>query len=197
MPLDAVLEVSTASQPEEISTLPRREVRTEPVEVAKLLLLEEGRMESQLFEEFKNHVSAELSDGRCGNKLKEYILRSCNAADQSVVREALQAVANTIATCIYDHFEEKITQEVEAAQNAPWRTQLPDQPLQEEDDYAKFLSEFVRRNLRRFYKPHDKTVEDIARQAAQKVSHEVDVPQKFIPGLAKLALYDFIIFCGM
>ena len=73
---------------------------------------------------------AELSDGACRDKLKEYIRQSYSTANQSVVREALQAVANMFTNCICDHFEEKIAQKVAAAQNAPWRAQLPDQPLQ-------------------------------------------------------------------
>jgi len=40
-------------------------------------------------------------------------------------------------------------------------------------------------------------VENIAKQAAQKVSRELNVPHELMPGLAKLALYDFIILCGM
>jgi len=201
MPSDGVLEVSTATQPIVVSASPRREMRQlqEPVEAVRLsqLRLEERRTISQLFEEFKNHVSAELSDGRCRGELEKCIRQSCSTTDQSVVREALQAVASAFATCACDHFEEKITQKVEAAQNTPWRAQLPDQPLQEEDDYAKFLSEFAQQNLRRFYKPNDEKVENIAKQAAQKVSREVKVPHELMPGLAKLALYDFIIFCGM
>jgi hypothetical protein len=198
MPLETVLEVTTVSQPVVTGTSRGRgrSALQVPVEVARLPPLE-GRTASQLFEEFKNHVSTELSDGACRDKLEEYIRQSSSVANQSVVREALQTVASTFANCICDHFEEKITQKVEAAQNAPWRAQLPDQPLHEADDYAKFLSEFVQQNLRRFYQPHDKNVENIAKQAAQKVCYEVNVPHEFIPGLAKLALYDFIILCGM
>lgn len=197
-PFDAV-EVSTVPQPIVTSKPPlREEVRALPesVEVATRPWLRE-RTASQLFEEFVNHVTAELSDSACRDRLKEYIHQSCSIANQSAVREALQAAANAFANCICDHFEEKIKQKVAAAQNAPWRAQLPDRPLQEADDYANFLSEFVQQNLRCFYKPHDKDVENIAKQAAEKVSRELNVPHELMPGLAKLALYDFIILCGM
>ena len=165
-------------------------------DLTKLSRLAEERKVSQLFEEFKDHITTELSDGGCRDKLKECIRQSCSSADQSLVREALQTVASTFANCIRDRFQEKITHDIAEAQNSPWKLQLPDRPLQKEDDYVEYLSEFVQQNLGRFYKPHDKKVENIAKQAAQ-VSHEVNVPQEFIPGLAKLALFDFIIFCGM
>jgi hypothetical protein len=186
--------------PLEVNTVPQPVVTNEPPkqeEVTRLSRPTEERTASQLFEEFKNHVAAELSDGACRNKLTDCIRKSCSVSNQSVVREAVQVVANTFANCICDHFEEKIRQKVTAAQNAPWKAQLPNQPLQEADDYAEFLSEFVQQNLRRFYEPHGKDVKNIAKQAAQKVVHEVNVPPEFMPGLAKLALYDFIIFCGM
>lgn len=190
MPLDTV----------EVNTVPQRVVTSEPPkqgEVTRLSRRTEERTASQLFEEFKDHVAAELSDGACRDKLTECIRKSCSVGNQSVVREALQVVANTFANCIRDHFEEKIRQKVTVAQNAPWRAQLPNQPLQEADGYEEFLSEFVQQNLRQFYEPHGKDVKNIAKQAAQKVVREVNVPHEFIPGLAKLALYDFIIFCGM
>jgi len=47
-----------------------------------------------------------------GTSLKNIIHQSYSIANQSVVREAIQAVANTFANCIHDHFEEKITQKV-------------------------------------------------------------------------------------
>ncbi len=165
-------------------------------DVAKLSRLEDERKTSQLFEEFKDHIAAELSDGACRDKIKECIRQSCNNTDQIVVREALQTVASTFANCVRDHFQEKITQGITAAQDAPWKAQLPDHTLQKADDYATYLSEFVQQNLSRFYTPNDKDVENIAKQAA-KVSSEVNVLQEFIPGLAKLALFDFIMFCGM
>ena len=165
-------------------------------DVAKSSRLEEEREASQLFEEFKDHIAAELSDGACRDKLKECIRQSRSNTDQIVVREALQTVASTFVNCIRDHFQEKTTQGIAAAQKASWRKQLPDHTLQKADDYATYLSEFVQQNLSRFYTPNDKDVENIAKQAAKKVSSEVNVPQEFIPGLAKLALFDFIMFCG-
>jgi hypothetical protein len=168
-----------------------------PAEVTRLPRPENEYSVSQLFEEFNTHLAAELSDGACKNKLEGHINQFCSNNTPSVTHEALQAVANQFANCICDHFVEKMTQKVEAAQKAPWRMQLPSQPLRNTFEYEEFLSTFVERNLPRFYDPHDKAVENIAKQAVENVSRRVDVPPELMPGLAQLALYDFIIFCGM
>lgn len=174
-------EARTLSEPVEVSTVPQPAGETTI---------------SQLFKEFNAHLVAELSDGACRGRLEECIRQVCST-NQSVVREALQAVASTFASYICDHFAEEMTQKATAAQKAPWRAQLPSRSLQAADEYAGFLSEFVQQNLRRFYDPYDETVRDIARQAARNASRKVNVPHELMPGLAKLALYDFIIFCGM
>src|SRR5579871_1927539 len=156
--------------------------QTPEQDVAKLSRPAEESNPLQLFHEFKDHIKAELSDGACRNKLKECIRQSCCSTDQIIVREALQTVASTFANCIRDHFQEKITQAIATAQKAPWKAQLPHRPLQKADDYVEYLSKFARENLSAFYQPHDKYVENIAKQAAQ-VSSEVNVPCEFIPGL--------------
>lgn len=151
----------------------------------------------QLFDEFKDHIVAEISDGECRDTLKECIRQLRGSTEPSVFREALQTVASRIAGCIRDHFQEKLSQEITESRKSRWRAQLPVRPLQNADDYSKYLSEFVQQNLTRFYKPHGKNVKDIATQAAEMVSSEVNVSHELIPGLAKLALFDFVIFCGM
>jgi hypothetical protein len=79
---------------------------------------------------------------------------------------------------------------------SPWMAQLSDQPLRTADEYMGFLSKFTQEHLRRFYDPNDEIVGNVARQAAQELARKINVPQKLMPGLAKLALYDFIILCG-
>jgi hypothetical protein len=77
-----------------------------------------------------------------------------------------------------------------------WMAQLSDRPLRTADEYTGFLSKFTQEHLRRFYKPNDETVQKVARQAALEVARRINVPQNLMPGVAKLALYDFIILCG-
>jgi hypothetical protein len=182
----------------EVSAVLHEEARTlsEPVEVSTVPQPVGEYTVSQLFREFDAHLVAELSDGACRGRVEERIRQVCNITNQSVVREALQAVASTFASYICDHFAEEMTQKSAAVQKAPWRAQLPSRSLQSVNEYTEFLSEFVQQNLRRFYDPYDETVRDIARQAARNASRKVDVPHELMPGLAKLALYDFIIFCG-
>jgi hypothetical protein len=79
---------------------------------------------------------------------------------------------------------------------SPWMAQLSDQPLRTSDEYTGFLTKFTQEHLRKFYDPNDETVRNVARQAAREVAYKMNVPQTLMPGLAKLALYDFIILCG-
>jgi hypothetical protein len=79
---------------------------------------------------------------------------------------------------------------------SPWMANLSEQPLRTVDEYTTFLSKFTQEHLREFYGPNNKAVQSVARKAAQEVAGKINVPQKLMPGLAKLALYDFIILCG-
>jgi hypothetical protein len=78
-----------------------------------------------------------------------------------------------------------------------WMKQLPDQPLRTAQEYTWFLSKFTQEHLRRFYDPNDEAVQNVAMRAARDKTRKLNVPQNLMPGLAKLALYDFIILCGM
>jgi hypothetical protein len=64
------------------------------------------------------------------------------------------------------------------------------------DEYTGFLDQFAREYLHKFYGPNDETIRSVARQATQEGTQKIKVPQNLMPGLAKLALYDFIILCG-
>jgi hypothetical protein len=77
-----------------------------------------------------------------------------------------------------------------------WTRQLSEQPLRTAHEYTGFLSNFTQEHLRRFYEPNDETIQNVAMQAARDVARKINVPQNLMPGLAKLALYDFIILCG-
>jgi hypothetical protein len=79
---------------------------------------------------------------------------------------------------------------------SPWMAQLSDQPLRTADEYTGFLSKFAQEHLHRFYDLNDETAQNVARQAALEGARKINVPQELMPGLAKLALYDFIILCG-
>ncbi|KAF2184563.1 hypothetical protein K469DRAFT_666366 [Zopfia rhizophila CBS 207.26] len=191
--------ISTVSETVEAGSRPsaREEARTfpEPIGVTTALQPAGERIVSQLFREFNAHLAAELSDGARRANLEECIRRSCSITNDSIVCDAVQGVANTFANHICDNFTKEMTEKTAAAQKVPWRAQLPSQSLQIADEYLKFLSRFVEQNLQRFYDPYDETVRNIAEQAARKVSRKVNVPQQLMPGLAKLALYDFIMFC--
>jgi hypothetical protein len=151
---------------------------------------------SQLFEEFKIHLAAELSESVYRDKIEGYIRRTRDSSTRSATREALQQVAGSVAACICDNFDQKITHELAAVKQAPWRARLPDHPLQTAEEIEEFLSEFTRTHLSRFYEPNDDTVRSIATQVAHDDFRRVHVPDELIPGLAQLALYDFVIFCG-
>jgi len=181
-------------EPVEVSTMPRRvKTRSDSSEQKEVEILQRSAKErtpSQLIEEFRSHLVAELSDGACRDKLEACIRQSCSNTTQSVVREAIQAIASKFASCICDHFTEKWTQEVDAAKNR--REQLLPSRPETVDEYEEFLSEFVCQNLSKFRDSCDNAIGDIAKRAAQYASSD-----ELVPGLAKLALYDFIILCGM
>lgn len=188
-------------EPVEVGTMPqRRKTRSgssEQKEVGILQRPAKERTPSQLIEEFRSHLVAELSDGACRDNLEACVAQSCSNTTQSVVREAIQAIASKFASCICDHFAEKWTQEVDAAKNRREKL-LPSKP-ETVDEYEEFLSEFARQNLSKFRHSWRKTIGDIAERAVQYVSSEEVGPElaELGPGLAKLALYDFIILCGM
>lgn len=111
--------------------------------------------------------------------------------------EAIQAVAAAFARRIDDKFEAQLASELTAARMASWRAELSSKPLYTQQDYAVFLGPFVTQFLPSFYHADDQAVQEIASRAAETISQTSDVPHDLVPGLAKLALYDFVILCGM
>ena len=67
------------------------------------------------------------------------------------------------------------------------------------EEYTAYAQEFVTKDLQLFFGQNSSYVKKIAEKAAQmanKLADEFDVEREWIPGLVKLTLYDFIIFCG-
>ncbi|OCL09002.1 hypothetical protein AOQ84DRAFT_272414, partial [Glonium stellatum] len=66
------------------------------------------------------------------------------------------------------------------------------------EQYSAYLDDFIEDNLAYFYPPNDDRVKEIARRAAdqaQTVTTKLQLSPDLTPGLAKLALYDFVILC--
>ena len=63
----------------------------------------------------------------------------------------------------------------------------------------EYTQDFIRKNLENFPQVTDKSVKSIAEKAATKadiIAAELGLRTEIIPGLTKLALYDFVILCG-
>ena len=61
------------------------------------------------------------------------------------------------------------------------------------------MNKFIKDNLTKFYEPDDHLVKDLAKKAAgqaRTVTEEYHLRPEETAGLAKLALYDFVILCG-
>jgi hypothetical protein len=61
------------------------------------------------------------------------------------------------------------------------------------------LNRFIKDNLAKFYESDDHVVKDLAEKAADQaraVTEEYHLQPEETAGLAKLALYDFVILCG-
>jgi hypothetical protein len=61
------------------------------------------------------------------------------------------------------------------------------------------LSRFVKNNLTQFYEPDDHLVKDLAERAADQaraITKEYCLQPEETAGLAKFALYDFVVLCG-
>ena len=72
-------------------------------------------------------------------------------------------------------------------------------PPETEEEYHKYVWNFVNENLSEFYKEGDPFVENIIRQAASKskdLATTYQLRPEVTPKLVKLALYDFFILCG-
>jgi D-arabinose 1-dehydrogenase-like Zn-dependent alcohol dehydrogenase len=153
----------------------------------------------QFVKEFLAHVTAELSDGARRASIEKWIRHYVMSVvhDETAVSDALQAVAATFAMQIYGSFGEELQKEIAIALAVPWRAQLRSSQPRTETEYEEFLAGFVTQHLRLFYDPNDEDVRKVASKAAKRVKKETKISQKLIPGLAKLALYDFIFLCGM
>jgi len=151
----------------------------------------------QLAAEFSAHINAELKDGAKRDFIEKWIQYYVTTHDETAVREALQAVAATLAAHIHNHFGKELQKEIPIAIAAPWRAQLGSSKLETETEYQDFLEDFTAQHLPLFYDSNNKMVQKVASKAAKRVREEMGISHKLIPGLAKLALYDFIFLCGM
>ena len=161
---------------------------------------EDERKVDQFMKEFLEHLKNELSDGARRSHIKGWIrshLSSASHADDTVINEALQAVAATSATLLQHSFSYELTKEIDVAIKAPWRYQLARTTLKTEEEYQVFLNVFVTQNLYQFYNTEDQKVNEVACNAARRVREKTKISHRLIPGLAKLALYDFVFLCGM
>ena len=67
------------------------------------------------------------------------------------------------------------------------------------DAYVEYTQEFVAKNIENFSQVTDKSVKSIAEKAATQadiIAAELGLRTGIIPGLVKLAFYDFVILCG-
>ena len=74
-----------------------------------------------------------------------------------------------------------------------------DKPPETEEEYRKYVWDFVNKDLSEFYKEGDPFVERIVQQAASKskdLTTTYQLRPEVTPKLVKLALYDFFILCG-
>ena len=63
----------------------------------------------------------------------------------------------------------------------------------------EYTQDFVTKNIENFSQVTDKSVKSIAEKAATQadvIAAELGLRTELIPGLVKLAFYDFVILCG-
>jgi hypothetical protein len=75
----------------------------------------------------------------------------------------------------------------------------PPLPPQTTEEYQNYLGNFIDDNLSQFFDPSSKFVKELAKTAAEtakKVATELGLSAHTASGLARLALYDFVILCG-
>ena len=63
----------------------------------------------------------------------------------------------------------------------------------------EYTQDFVTKNIEDFSQVTDKSVKSIAEKAATQadvIAAELGLRTEIIPGLVKLAFYDFVILCG-
>lgn len=63
----------------------------------------------------------------------------------------------------------------------------------------EYTQDFVTKNIENFSEVTDKSVKSIAEKAATQadvIAAELGLRTEIIPGLVKLAFYDFVILCG-
>ncbi|KAK0517141.1 hypothetical protein JMJ35_000296 [Cladonia borealis] len=71
-------------------------------------------------------------------------------------------------------------------------------PPQTKDAYVEYTQDFVTKNIENFSQVTDKSVKSIAEKAATQadiIAAELGLRTEIIPGLVKLAFYDFVILC--
>jgi len=155
----------------------------------------------QLYCEFGEHLQSELQDEGCKNALLHHINYKLRAHhdDPAAGREAVQFAAKQCTDLVVTYFSTFIDKGYRKALKAPWRQQIPSLEPRSDEGYSEYLADFMSKHLGPFHATQSKNIMAVSRRAAAsaiKVTQEIGIGQKYLPGLAKLALYDFIFFCG-
>jgi hypothetical protein len=156
---------------------------------------------SQLVNELASHLAANLtSPGLLNNVLKNHINKSLANRDCTTVAEAVRAVADELAIRLADQLPHMLVQQLGVANSPKPKPEpsVPEQP-QTAEEYSAYLDDFIEENLANFYPPKDERVRKLAKRAAdqaQAVTDKFHLSPELTTGLAKLALYDFVILCG-
>ena len=156
---------------------------------------------SQLIDELASHLTTNLtSPGLLNNALKSYINKSLVNRECTTVAEAVHAIADELAIRLADQLPHMLEQQLGVTNSTKLTPEpsVPEQPQTAEEYYA-YLGDFIEENLANFYPPKDERVKELANRAAnqaQVVTDKFHLSPELTTGLAKLALYDFVILCG-
>ena len=152
---------------------------------------------SQLIGELTSHISANLTSPGYVSLLKGDINNSLATNDRAVVATAIERLAAEFAHRLVGEFPSLLARQVAIANGTRPRSE-PKMP-ETAQEIEVYLDNFIDENLAKFYKPGGEFVKDLAKRAASKaqaVSDQVWLLPEHPSGLAKLALYDFVILCG-
>jgi hypothetical protein len=156
---------------------------------------------SQLVNELASHLTANLtSPGLLNNVLKNHINKSLANRDCATVAEAVHAITDELAIQLANQLPHMLEQQLGVANSSKPTPEpsVPEQP-QTAEEYSTYLDNFIEENLANFYPPEDERVKELAKRAAdqaQAVTDKFHLSPELTTGLAKLALYDFVILCG-
>ena len=134
------------------------------------------------------------------NVLKNHINRSLANRDCTAVAEAVHAITDELAIQLANQLPHMLEQQLSVANSSKPTPEpsVPEQP-QTVEEYSAYLGDFIEENLANFYPPKDERVKALAKRAAdqaQAVTDKFHLSPELTTGLAKLALYDFVILCG-